>query len=128
MKARLLAPILFCTANAMATSLSFDADTVGHAPSGWTCGATGKGAPRWSVETDAATTPPRRVLRQSGAAPFPWCVKSETALADGWVAEQHTRRPPGAESFNNAETPCAGAARVLFRKQERAWIFLERKP
>ena len=84
MKARLLATTLLCTANAMATSLSFDADTVGHAPSGWTCGATGKGAPRWTVETDATATP-RRLLRQSGAAPFPWCVKNETALADGWV-------------------------------------------
>ena len=85
MRRRLLATTLFCTVNAMATSLNFDADTVGGAPTGWTCGATGKGTPRWTVEADAAATPQRKLLRQSGAAPFPWCVKDQTALADGWV-------------------------------------------
>ncbi|HMC17396.1 MAG TPA: hypothetical protein VKI18_17300 [Albitalea sp.] len=84
-KHRLLATTLLCTANAMATPLNFDADSTGRAPAGWTCGATGKGTPRWTVEADAAATPPRKLLRQSGAAPFPWCVKDQSALSDGWV-------------------------------------------
>ncbi len=41
----------------MAETFNFDADTVGKVPAGWIAGVTGKGAHRWSVETDAA---PRR--------------------------------------------------------------------
>ena len=50
------------------------------------------------------------------------------AHAGGRVAKQHARRPAGAEFFDNAEAPCAGAARARLRKQRRAWIFLERQP
>ena len=68
---------------AMAEPITFDRDTPGQPPAGWTCGATGKGAPRWTVETEPGST--RRVLKQSGRAPFPWCVKNDVALADGFV-------------------------------------------
>ena len=44
------------------------------------------------------------------------------------VAKQHARGPASAEFFNNAEAPCAGAARAHLREQRRAWIVLERKP
>ena len=65
---------------ATAETLRFDTQTVGSPPAGWTCGATGKGTPKWTIERDAGN-----VLRQSGAAPFPWCVRKDVALADGFV-------------------------------------------
>jgi hypothetical protein len=71
------------TGVAMADPITFDRDTTGQAPAGWTCGATGKGTPQWTVEAEPGGT--RRVLKQSGRAPFPWCVKNDVALADGWV-------------------------------------------
>ena len=67
----------------MTESISFDRDVPGQAPAGWTCGSTGKGAPKWTVETNPGA--PGRVLVQSGRAPFAWCVKDDSALADGWV-------------------------------------------
>ena len=36
----------------MADSVKFDDDVVGQAPAGWTCGATGRGMPKWTVEAD----------------------------------------------------------------------------
>ena len=70
--------------NAMAAPLTFDADSVSQPPAGWTCGATGKGVPKWTVEPDALSGK-GRVLVQSGEAPFPWCVKNDAALSDGFV-------------------------------------------
>ena len=75
---------LLCSMNAMAATM-FDADTVGQAPTGWTCGATGRGAPKWTVEVDPSAPNKGKVLRQSGTATFPWCVKTGAKLTDGWV-------------------------------------------
>ena len=85
MKAFLLACALLSTVNAMAATINFEADTVGAPPAGWTCGATGRGAPKWTVETDPGAAAGGKVLKQSGAATFPWCVKTDSALSDGWV-------------------------------------------
>ena len=57
----------------------------GHAPAGWIAGVTGKGAHRWTVETDGGAPSAPNVLRQSGVGDFPWCVKTDVALADGFV-------------------------------------------
>src|SRR5258707_13368585 len=70
---------------AQAQSDTFDGDRAGMPPAGWTCGGTGGGAPRWSVEADAGAPSPPNVLKQSGSGAFPWCVKQGTALADGAV-------------------------------------------
>jgi len=76
---------LWCSsAVAVAETIGFDADTVGQPPAGWTCGATGRGTPRWTVETDASAAG-GKVLRQSGSATFPWCVRTDAMLTDGWV-------------------------------------------
>jgi hypothetical protein len=53
------------------------------APEGWQCGSTGGGAPKWSLEPESPG--PRQVLKQSGSGRFPWCVKSDTSITDGWV-------------------------------------------
>jgi hypothetical protein len=66
-------------------TISFSADAVGQPPAGWTCGTTGRGTPKWTVEADPSV-PGGKVLRQSGSAAFPWCVRPEPKLTDGWVA------------------------------------------
>jgi hypothetical protein len=85
LKRFLLAAFLFATVTAMAASIDFDADPVGQPPVGWTCGASGKGTPKWTVERDASASGKGRVLQQSGNAAFPWCVRNDSALDDGWV-------------------------------------------
>ena len=64
---------------------SFDHDTAGAPPDGWTCGMTGKGRPEWRIEADPTAPTPPNVLKQSGAATFPWCVRKDASLSDGFV-------------------------------------------
>ncbi len=73
------------SAAALAQSVNFDSDAVGSIPSGWTCGGTGRGSPRWAVAADPSAPSKPNVLMQSGSGTFPWCVKSGTSLADGFV-------------------------------------------
>jgi hypothetical protein len=75
---------------ALSTSLSaatvdFDEIATGTLPSDWTAGVTGSGTARWTVEADATAPSAPNVLRQSGKGTFPWCVKKNAALADGFV-------------------------------------------
>jgi len=51
-------------ASAVAETIDFSADAVGQPPAGWHCGMTGRGAPRWTVETDPGAAA-GKVLRQS---------------------------------------------------------------
>ena len=51
-------------------------------PAGWLCGSTGGGSPRWTLEADASGL---QVLKQSGNAPYPWCVKPDSKIANGFV-------------------------------------------
>jgi hypothetical protein len=53
-------------------------------PAGWQCGSTGGGSPRWSIEP-AAGPGGQPVLKQSGSGRFPWCVKTDSAIENGWV-------------------------------------------
>ena len=70
---------------AMAEPIGFDADVIGQPPAGWTCGATGRGNPKWTVEADSSAPDKGKVLRQSGTATFAWCVKRDARPSDGWV-------------------------------------------
>jgi hypothetical protein len=79
------AALMVCAAAVHAETVTFDSDQPGVAPVGWTCGSTGGGAPRWLVETDATAPSRPQVLKQSGKAAFPWCVRQGTAVADGMV-------------------------------------------
>jgi hypothetical protein len=69
----------------MAETINFDADPVGTAPAGWTGGVTGRGDQRWTVEGDSGAPSKPNVLKQSGRGDFPWCVRNEPQLADGYV-------------------------------------------
>ncbi len=86
MKSALLGVALVTAAPLAFSQLaSFDTDTAGQAPAGWTCGSTGKGSPKWLVEAASDAPSPPNVLRQSGKATFPWCVNKSVALTDGRV-------------------------------------------
>lgn len=85
MRSLLYVALLSVSVGAMAEPTSFDADIVGQPPAGWTCGATGRGHPQWTVEVDPSAPNKGKVLRQSGSATFPWCVKSDARPSDGWV-------------------------------------------
>jgi hypothetical protein len=73
------------SAGAGAQVVNFDTETPGTLPAGWVSGVTGRGAPHWAVASDAAAPSKGQVLLQSGSGTFPWCVKSGSALADGYV-------------------------------------------
>ncbi|HZW76227.1 MAG TPA: hypothetical protein VFF43_21925 [Caldimonas sp.] len=70
-------------ATASAQSVDFNSEAVGTPPSGWSCGVTGRGAPKWVIAPDQESK--GHVLLQSGSGTFPWCVKNGTAVADGSV-------------------------------------------
>ena len=69
----------------MAQTVTFDKDKTGAPPADWTCGVTGSGKPRWTVEPDPGAPSAPNVLMQSGAGDFPWCVRAGTAVQDGFV-------------------------------------------
>jgi len=72
-------------ASAQGEIVGFDKDPPGALPAGWTAGVTGKGTHRWAVEADSGAPSAPNVLRQSGVGDFPWCVKKDVALTDGFV-------------------------------------------
>jgi hypothetical protein len=66
-------------------SVSFAHVASGAMPPGWVAGLTGRGAPKWSVESDASSPGTPKVLKQSGSATFAWCVNPSVAIADGFI-------------------------------------------
>lgn len=68
-----------------AETFSFDGDPTGALPAGWRSGVTGRGFPKWTVETDASAPSKPNVLKQSGSGFFPWCVRPEVSLENGYV-------------------------------------------
>src|SRR5213595_2603153 len=73
------------TALASADMVNFDNSKVGAAPPGWTATQTGSGQARWSVEKDDSAPSQPNVLKQSGEATYPLCLKTDTKLKDGFV-------------------------------------------
>ena len=68
-----------------AETVNFDSASPGAVPEGWIAGVTGKGTPKWSVERDASAPSASNVLKQSGSGTYPWCVKKDVAIEDGFV-------------------------------------------
>src|SRR3954447_22685256 len=75
----------FCATVAWADTVGFDQGSAGGLPTGWMCGTTGRGSPRWAIEADPTAPSPPNVLKQSGKATFPWCAKKDVSIADGFV-------------------------------------------
>jgi hypothetical protein len=75
------------TASLIAPALAegFDQDKAGATPGQWSCGVTGDGTPIWTVQRDSTAPSRPHVLVQSGRGAFPWCVRPDVELADGFV-------------------------------------------
>jgi hypothetical protein len=65
--------------------VDFDSTRPGTLPDGWLAGVTGKGSPHWAVVPDASAPSKPNVLKQSGHGTFPWCVKSDASVENGFV-------------------------------------------
>jgi hypothetical protein len=68
-----------------AGTVNFDACKTGAPPPGWTATKTGKGEAKWEVMADDSAPSKPNVLRQSGVATYPVCIKDDTNLKDGYV-------------------------------------------
>jgi hypothetical protein len=65
--------------------VNFDDLKTGAPPPGWTTTKTGSGEPKWTVERDDTAPSKPNVLKQSGQATYPVCLKDDTNLTDGFV-------------------------------------------
>src|SRR6266851_478164 len=70
---------------AIAETVNFDDMKTGAAPAGWTATQTGSGTAKWAIEKDNSAPSKPNVLKQSGQATFPVCIKDDTSLKDGFV-------------------------------------------
>ena len=73
------------TAMALADTVNFDDCKTGSPPPRWTATMTGKGTPKWEVVADDSAPSKPNVLKQSGEATYPVCIKDDTSLKDGFV-------------------------------------------
>lgn len=78
-------PLAVLCVAAAAAVVGFDDLPPGKAPAGWTATATGSGAAKWTVEKDETAPSKPNVLKQSGQATYPVCLKDDTSLKDGFV-------------------------------------------
>jgi hypothetical protein len=83
--APLIAAMTLLGAVAFADSINFDDLKTGAPPPGWTATQTGKGEANWAVVADDSAPSKPHVLKQSGQATFPVCIKDDTRLKDGFV-------------------------------------------
>lgn len=67
------------------SAVNFNDFKVGAPPPGWTATRTGTGDAKWTVERDTTAPTPPNVLKQSGQATYPICLKDDTGLKDGFV-------------------------------------------
>ena len=64
---------------------NFDKVPAGGLPAGWEAGVTGMGSPKWAVAADPSAPSKPNVLMQSGKGSFPWAVKKDVSIGDGFV-------------------------------------------
>jgi len=70
---------------APAQTVTFDNLQTGAPPPGWTATKTGSGQAKWTIEKDDTAPSKSNVLKQSGQATYPVCIKDDTSLKDGFV-------------------------------------------
>ncbi len=66
-------------------TVNFDNLKTGMPPPGWTATKTGSGEAKWAVEKDDTAPSKPNVLKQSGQATYPICIKDDSNLKDGFV-------------------------------------------
>src|SRR5213076_2369673 len=81
----MLMAMTMATGLAIAETVNFDDMKVGVPPPGWTATQTGSGTAKWAIEKDESAPSKPNVLKQSGQATFPVCIKDDTSLKDGFV-------------------------------------------
>src|SRR5947199_7502748 len=72
-------------AMAQTQTINFDNFKTGDPPPGWTATKTGSGQAKWTIERDDTAPSKPNVLKQSGEATYPVCIKDDTDLKDGFV-------------------------------------------
>src|SRR5438552_17771109 len=77
--------ITLVTSVGLADTVNFDNFKTGAPPPGWTATKTGSGAAKWTIETDDTAPSKPNVLKQSGQATYPVCIKDDPSLKDGFV-------------------------------------------
>ena len=80
-----LTTMLLPASVALAQTVDFDDLKTGEPPSGWTATKTGTGEAKWTIEKDDTAPSKPNVLKQSGKATYPVCIKDDTNLKDGFV-------------------------------------------
>jgi len=68
-----------------AETISFDDAKPGQPPPGWMATQTGKGKAIWTIEKDDSAPSKPNVLKQSGEAAYPVCIKEDASLKDGFL-------------------------------------------
>jgi hypothetical protein len=77
--------VIVVTGGAAAQTVNFDDLKTGAPPPGWTATQTGSGQAKWTVEQDSTAPSKPNVLKQSGQATYPVCIKDDTSLKNGFV-------------------------------------------
>jgi 3-keto-disaccharide hydrolase len=80
----IVAAVLLMAAGPSGT-VNFDNAEAGKPPSGWTATQTGSGRAQWAVVVDDSAPSRPNVLKQSGQATYPVCIKDDTSVKDGFV-------------------------------------------
>ena len=70
---------------ALADTINFDDLKTGAPPAGWTATQTGSGQAKWEIVADDSAPSKPNVLKQSGEATYPVCIKDDSNLKDGFV-------------------------------------------
>src|SRR6266568_2273253 len=73
------------TGTAFADTVNFDDLKPGAPPPGWTATQTGSGKAAWSIVADDSAPSKPNVLKQSGEATYPVCIKDDSSVKDGFV-------------------------------------------
>ena len=85
MKRATVLVVVLMFAGAAAQTVNFDNAKAGMSPSGWTATQTGRGEAKWAIVADESAPSKPNVLKQSGVATFPVCLKDDTSPKDGFV-------------------------------------------
>jgi hypothetical protein len=81
----LMLGVVVFAGEATAQTVNFDNLKTGAPPPGWIATQTGSGRAKWTVENDSTAPSQPNVLKQSGQAAYPVCIKDDTSLKDGFV-------------------------------------------
>jgi hypothetical protein len=85
MKTAAIVAISMSIAGASMETVNFDSAVVGKPPTGWTATQTGTGMAQWAIVQDDTAPSKPNVLKQSGQATYPVCLKDDASVKDGFV-------------------------------------------